>query len=113
MVTDKDLALLASPIENKLLREDWNSARSRIRSFVHKPLQATTFSNFMSLLDQADPSRFMNIIISQCEEMLKYSRKLNSDLRLEENQLALNNLKKIGATNQVSFYISYEDDCNQ
>ena len=55
----------------------------------------------------------MNIIISQCEEMLKYSRKLNSDLRLEENQLALNNLKKIGATNQVSFYISYEDDCNQ
>jgi hypothetical protein len=107
MVTDKDIVLLASPIENKLLRKNWNAAQSIMRSFVHKPLQATTFSNFMSLLDKEDPSRFVNIIVRQCEEMLKYSKKLNSDLRIEDNQLALNRLNKIGATNQVSLMEYY------
>ena len=102
--TDKDVELLASSIENKLLRSNFKSSQSNLRSFRHKPLQATTFSNFMRLVNQEDPSRFISIIVSQCDEMLKYSIKLNSDLRLEENQQNLNSLTKMGATNQVSFY---------
>lgn len=103
IVTDQDITLLTNSIENKLLRANFNSPQSNMRSFLNKPLQATTFSNVTMLLETENSGRFANVIVKQCKEMLAYSRKLNSDSRLEENKATMDSLTRIGATNQVSF----------
>jgi hypothetical protein len=94
--------MLANPIENKLLRTDYNNTQSPIREFKHKPLQMKTFTDVEMLLNSEFQDRFVNIVVNQCTETLKYSKKLNSDLRLEENKDTLESLTKIKATNQAS-----------
>ena len=102
---NKELILLLSPRENKLLRKNFFDSQSEIMDFKHKTLQANIFRMTETILNLEDNTRFSNLVIEQLSLMKSYSAKLNYDIKNAQNSELITDLQTVKATNSLWYEI--------
>jgi hypothetical protein len=105
VVENRELILLLSPRENKLLRKDFFDSQSEIMDFKHKTLQANIFRMTETILNLEDNTRFSNLVIEQLSLMKSYSAKLNYDIKNAQNSELITDLQTVKATNSLWYEI--------